>query len=389
MSNSSIAVPPIYPKLQIRLFDIFYSFYQSQTDLTSPVRWMARAAGDALHPPWPGLPDIGVKRRMAAACQVLAAMGTTHTRPDFGIATVTVGNESVPVREEAVCRTPFCTLVRFRKDVAVSEPRVLVVAPMSGHFATLLRGTVRTLLPEHDVHITDWHNARDVPLRHGRFDFDSFVDHLIGFFEFLGRDLHVIAVCQPSVAVLAAVAVMAEAGNPAQPRSMTLMAGPIDTRINPTRVNELATSKPIDWFERMLISRVPLRFPGALRRVYPGFMQLAAFMNMNLERHVNAYSDLYGHLAKGETKKAEAIRTFYDEYLAVMDLPADFFLQTVRTVFQEHALPQGKLEWHGRRVDPAAIRGPRCSRWKGRRTISAPWGRRWPLRTCVPVCALI
>jgi poly(3-hydroxybutyrate) depolymerase len=228
-----------------------------------------------------------------------------------------------------------------------------------------------------------------VPLRHGRFDFDSFVDHLIGFFEFLGRDLHVIAVCQPSVAVLAAVAVMAEAGNPAQPRSMTLMAGPIDTRINPTRVNELATSKPIDWFERMLISRVPLRFPGALRRVYPGFMQLAAFMNMNLERHVNAYSDLYGHLAKGETEKAEAIRTFYDEYLAVMDLPADFFLQTVRTVFQEHALPQGKLEWHGRRVDPAAIRGPRCSRWKGRRTISAPWGRRWPLRTCVPVCALI
>jgi poly(3-hydroxybutyrate) depolymerase len=155
MSNSSIAVPPIYPKLQIRLFDMFYSFYQSQTDLTSPVRWMARAAGDALHPPWPGLPDIGVKRRMAAACQVLAAMGTTHTRPDFGIATVTVGNESVPVREEAVCRTPFCTLVRFRKDVAVSEPRVLVVAPMSGHFATLLRGTVRTLLPEHDVHITD------------------------------------------------------------------------------------------------------------------------------------------------------------------------------------------------------------------------------------------
>jgi poly(3-hydroxybutyrate) depolymerase len=335
---------------------MLYSLYQSHTDLISPVRWMARTAGDVLHPPWPSLPDIGVKRRMAAACQVLAAMGTTHTRPDFGIATVTVGNELAPVQEEAVYRTPFCTLLRFKKDVLASEPRVLVVAPMSGHFATLLRGTVKTLLPEHDVYITDWHNVRDVPLYHGRFDFDSYIDHLIGFIEFLGGDLHVIAVCQPSVPVLAAIAVMAEAGNRAQPRSMTLMAGPIDTRISPTRVNELAMSKPIDWFERMLISQVPLRFPGALRRVYPGFMQLSAFTNMNWERHAKAYHDLYDHLALGETEKAEAIRTFYDEYNAVMDLSAEFYLQTVRTVFQEHALPQDKLEWRGRRVNPAAIR---------------------------------
>jgi poly(3-hydroxybutyrate) depolymerase len=230
------------------------------------------------------------------------------------------------------------------------------VAPMSGHFATLLRGTCQTMLAEHDVYITDWHNARDVPLKEGRFDFDSFVDHLIRFFEVLGRDCHVVAVCQPSVAVLAAVAVMAERDNQSQPRSMTLMAGPIDTRINPTKVNELATSKPIEWFEQKLISGVPVRYPGALRRVYPGFVQLASFMQMNMERHKKAYRDMYEHLAAGEVEKAQAIRTFYDEYLAVMDLPAEFFIQTVRTVFQDCLLPKGELKWHDQPVNPAAIR---------------------------------
>lgn len=227
---------------------------------------------------------------------------------------------------------------------------------MSGHFATLLRGTAQTLLADHDVYITDWHNARDIGLWHGQFGFDEFIDHVITFLQVLGPGVHVVAVCQPCVAVLAAVAIMAEDSDPAQPRSMTLMAGPIDVRVHPTEVNRLATSRPIDWFERNLIGIVPLRYPGAMRRVYPGFVQLAAFMSMNLDRHVKAQIDLFCHLANGEDEKAAAIRAFYDEYCAVMDLPAEFYLQTVRSVFQEHSLPLGKFEWRGRRTDPGAIR---------------------------------
>jgi poly(3-hydroxybutyrate) depolymerase len=247
-------------------------------------------------------------------------------------------------------------LLRLEKEPAGPQPRVLLVAPMSGHFATLLRGTAQTLLADHDVYITDWHNARDIGLQHGLFEFDDFIDHIITFLQVLGPGTHVIGVCQPCVAVLAAAAIMAEDADPAQPRSMTLMAGPIDTRVNPTQVNRLATSRSIKWFERNLIGTVPLRYPGALRRVYPGFVQLAAFMSMNLDRHVKAQVDLFCHLANGEDDRASAIRAFYDEYCAVMDLPADFYLQTVRTVFQMHALPLGKLEWRGRRIDPRAIR---------------------------------
>ncbi len=212
------------------------------------------------------------------------------------------------------------------------------------------------MLAEHDVYITDWHNARDVGLRHGHFDFDDFIEHLITFLEVLGPGAHLVAVCQPCVAALAAVAIMAEDGHPAQPRSMTLMAGPIDTRINPTEVNRLATSRPIGWFEGALIDTVPWRYNGAWRRVYPGFTQLAAFMSMNLDRHVKAQLDLFCHIANGDAERAAAIRKFYDEYLAVMDLPAEFYLQTVERVFQQHALPLGRLHWRGRRVDPQAIR---------------------------------
>jgi poly(3-hydroxybutyrate) depolymerase len=215
---------------------------------------------------------------------------------------------------------------------------------------------VRTMLPEHDVYVTDWHNARDVSLEHGAFGFDDFVDHVMRFLTVLGPEAHVVAVCQPCVAVLAAVALMAEAGDPAQPRSMTLMAGPVDTRVNPTRINTLATGRSIGWFRRHLIGRVPLRYRGALRLVYPGFVQLAAFMSMNLERHVKAHTELYGHLARGDVDKTRATRAFYDEYFAVTDLPAEFYLETVQRVFQEHLLPVGRLEWRGQRVDPGAIR---------------------------------
>jgi poly(3-hydroxybutyrate) depolymerase len=228
---------------------------------------------------------------------------------------------------------------------------------MSGHFATLLRDTVRTLLADHDVYVTDWGNARDVSLWHGRFGLDQYVTHLISFLETMGPGAHVIAVCQPCVAALAAAAAMAQGGHPAQPRSMTLMAGPIDCRVNPTKVNELATGKPIDWFESRLITSVPLRYRGAFRRVYPGFLQLTAFMSMNLERHVKAFVELYNAIVAGEHEKAEGTRSFYREYFAVADLPAEFYLDTVRLVFQEYALARGELTYDGGRIEPAAIRG--------------------------------
>jgi polyhydroxyalkanoate depolymerase len=333
-----------------------YRDFQAYADSVAPLRSLANMAAAALSHPLPGISRSALQRAATAVCEAIAHAGLSHRRPAFGIDRVVVADRSAAVREVAVHRTPFCTLLRFEKDIVEAQPRVLLVAPMSGHFATLLRGTVRTMLPEHDVYITDWHNARDVGLRHGDFDFDDFIDHVMTFLEVLGPGAHVVGVCQPCVAVLAAVAIMAEDDHPAQPRSMTLMAGPIDARVNPTDVNRLATSRPIGWFERNLIDIVPLRYNGARRRVYPGFTQLAAFMSMNLDRHVKAQLDLFCHLANGDQEKAAAIRRFYDEYLAVMDLPAEFYLQTVQTVFQEHALPLGKLEWRGRRVDPRAIR---------------------------------
>ena len=238
----------------------------------------------------------------------------------------------------------------------MAQPRVLVVAPLSGHFSTLLRGLVRTLLPEHEVCITDWHDAREARIVDGRFGFDDYVAHLIHWLETMGPGTHVLAVCQPCVQVLAATAVMAQAGSAAQPRSMTLMAGPIDARINPTRVNELATSRPIDRFERNLIASVPQRYRGGGRRVYPGFVQLAAFLSMNIERPRKAHLDLYDHLARGNLEKARPTMAFYDEYFAVLDLTAEFFLETVSRVFQDHLLPRGELTWRNRRVDPRAIR---------------------------------
>jgi polyhydroxyalkanoate depolymerase len=333
---------------------MLYLAYQLQTDIMEPVRAWAGMAATSGHPPL--LADHPAMRNLTAVYELIARAGLTHTRPAFGIDSITVGNREVEVREEAAAVTPFATLLHFKKDIATAQPRVLLVAPLSGHFSTLLRATVRTMLPDHDVYITDWHNARDVPLTAGRFGVDEYTDHIIKFLEAMGQGAHVLAVCQPCVAVLAAAAVMAQAGNPAQPRSMTLMAGPIDTRVNPTKVNELAKKQTIDWFERTLTASVPLRYPGAFRRVYPGFVQLVAFMSMNIERHVKAHKELYENLAAGELEKAAVTKAFYDEYFAVLDLTAEFYLETVRLIFQEHALPLGKLEWHGERVDPSAIR---------------------------------
>jgi polyhydroxyalkanoate depolymerase len=334
---------------------MLYSAYQAQSDLMNPARMMAQAALTALGAKaLTGQPvDI---RAAAAAYEMVTRAGLTHERPPYEIDSVRDGNRDAIVTEEVVLALPFGSLLRFAKDSDLPQAKVLVVAPMSGHFATLLRNTVATLLRDHDVYITDWHNARDVSLEAGVFGYDDYVDALIAFIERLGPDTHVVAVCQPCVQVLTAAAVMAQAGNPLQPRSMTLMAGPVDTRINPTAVNKLASDKPIEWFRKNLIATVPARYRGAGRKVYPGFVQLGAFMAMNLQRHVNAHIDMFTHLATGEDEQATTIKKFYDEYFAVLDLPAEFYLETVQWIFQEARLAAGTLSYRGQKVDCRAIR---------------------------------
>ncbi len=334
---------------------MLYQAYQNQTDLSSPLRLMAQGMSAML---WMNQTEGSWLRKMSAGMEVISRMRLTHSRPDYGIDSVTVDDEVYPIKEETVLSLPFGSLLHFRKTTALFEPqpKVLLVAPLSGHFATLLRETARTLLQHHDVYITDWHNARDVSLRHGPFGLDDYIDHMIRFTQTIGQGAHLVAVCQPCVAALAATALMAEDDDPAQPRSLTLMAGPVDCRVNPTEVNKLAVSKPIDWFEKNLISHVPLPHKGYMRRVYPGFVQLSAFMSMNPERHKQSFRDLYQHLVNGDVDKANVIRVFYDEYLAVNDLPAEFYLETVEKVFQTYGLPLGKLSYRGRLVNPAAIR---------------------------------
>ena len=335
---------------------MIYQFYQAQADMLYPLRQFARLGASLTEMFGVGACTPPMVRHFAAGLTVFADSELSHQRPPFRIDTVAIGERNVAVVEETADETPFGTLLHFRKDSPTTQPRVLLVAPMSGHFATLLRDTVRVMLPEHDVYITDWKNARDVPLTEGRFGLDEFVDHIIRWLGVMGAGSHIVAVCQPAVPALAAAAVMAEADDPAQPRSITLMAGPIDTRVNPTKVNELAGSRPIEWFERHLISAVPWRYPGAYRHVYPGFVQLSAFMSMNLDRHISAHFTQLRSLVGGDEASAEAHRRFYGEYGAVMDLPAEFYLETVQRVFQEHDLPRGEFTWHGQRVRPTAIR---------------------------------
>src|SRR3954452_8779170 len=335
---------------------MLYAAYRAHSDIMGPVRALAGIAARSIGNFGIGMPGHGTVRNLTAAYELIARAGLTHSRLPFGINQVSVGNRDVEVREEAAHVTPFGTLLHFKKDIEIEQPRVLLVAPLSGHFATLLRSTVKTMLPEHDVYITDWHNMRDVEKRHGRFGFDEYVDHIVTFLEALGEGAHVVAVCQPCVAVLIAAAVMAQGNHPAQPRSMTLMAGPIDTRVNPTKVNELANSKPIEWFEQNLIARVPFRHGGAFRKVYPGFVQLAAFLSMNIDSHIKAHKELYDNLRICDFEKARATKDFYDEYFAVLDLSAEFYLETVRRIFQEHQLPTGAVQWRGQKVEPRAIK---------------------------------
>ena len=335
---------------------MLYDAYQAQCDVLAPMRLLAEGARSFLDPPgqkWFG--DLPLVRSTAAALDLFSHSGLHHEHPPFGIDKVTVDGAEVAVTEEAFATDPFCRLLHFRKAIEVKQPRLMIAAPMSGHFATLLRGTVATALPDHDVYLTDWINARDVPLGKGRFGLDDMIDLIIDFIRKLGPGAHVMAVCQPAVPVLAAVSLMAAANDPCQPASIILMGGPIDPAANPTEVNRFAQSHSLAWFENTVIATVPARYPGAYRRVYPGFLQLAGFISMNLDRHVEAHWRMFRQLAEGHPDEAAPTRAFYDEYKSVMDLPADFYLQTIERVFQKQDLAHGRFRVHGQLVDPGAI----------------------------------
>ena len=334
---------------------MLYAAYELQRALSRPVRLWANALEQVYSSPYNPLTDTWVGKSVAASAEIMARLTQNYGKPAFGLATTEIDGEKVAVNEEILLRKPFCNLMRFRRDTTRHDPKVLVVAPMSGHFATLLRGTVEALLPEHDVHITDWIDAREVPLSRGNFDLDDYIDYVIEFSRYLGPDVHIIAVCQPSVPVMGAMSLMAADKDPRQPRSFTLMGGPIDTRISPTTPNDLAMRNSMMWFRQNVISTVPFNYPGAMRRVYPGFLQLTSFLSMNLDRHINAHMRQFEHLVRGDDDSADSHRDFYDEYLAVMDLTAEFYLQTIQVVFKEHLLPRGVWVSRGRPIEPAAI----------------------------------
>ena len=334
---------------------MLYYVYEFQRHLAQPVRLWANAVEEASSSRFNPFAETWFGKSMAASAEIVARMTRDYGKPAFDLATTEVGGATVAVNEEILLRKPFCQLLRFRRDTAKRAPKVLLVAPMSGHYATLLRGTVEALLPDHDVHITDWTDAREVPLTQGNFDLDDYIDYIIEFCRYLGPDVHVIAVCQPSVPVMAAASLMAQARDSRQPRSLTLMGGPIDTRQSPTVPNDLAMRNSMMWFRQNVISTVPFHYSGALRRVYPGFLQLTSFISMNLDRHVNAHVRQFEHLVKGDDDSADGHRRFYDEYLAVMDLTAEYYLQTIQVVFKEHLLPRGAWVSRGRQIDPSAI----------------------------------
>ena len=336
-----------------------YWLYEMGHAALNPARALADATRLFYKNPVNPLTHTTYGKSMAAAAELFERSTRRYGRPEWMIDDTTVGGEKVPVHIVPVWERPFCRVLHFERAFTRPprrpQPKLLIVAPMSGHYATLLRGTVQAFLPNHDVYITDWRNAQLVPLAEGRFDLDDYVDYIISMLHALGGDTHVLAVCQPSVPVMAAAALMEADKDPYAPNSMILMGGPIDTRINPTAVNKLATTRDIEWFRSHVITKVPFPHPGVMRDVYPGFLQLHGFMSMNLDRHIEAHHNLFLHLVKGDGDSAQKHREFYDEYLAVMDLSAEFYLQTVETVFIEHALPKGEMTHRGRPIEPKAI----------------------------------
>lgn len=335
---------------------MIYTLHELQHAASAPLRFWAETSQQLFTNPFSPLAYFPHSSRVAAGSELLARVVRRYEKPEFGLGHTVIDGKTVAVREEVVESKPFCNLLRFRREASLNHPKVLVVAPLSGHYATLLRDTVRALLPDHDVYITDWIDARQVPLAEGYFHFADYVAYVQDFIRLLAPDAHVISVCQPTVPVLAAVSLMAAADDPAQPRSMTLMGGPIDTRRAPTEVNRYAKTRSLRWFDTHVVTRVPLKYPGYMRRVYPGFLQHSGFVAMNPDRHLQAHLDFYNHLVEGDGDSAEAHRKFYDEYNAVMDLPAEYYLETLEMVFMKHQLPQGEMTVFGQRVKPWAIR---------------------------------
>ncbi len=337
-----------------------YWFYEMSHAALNPSRALAEATRLFYKNPVNPLAHTRFGKSFAAACELFERSTRRYAQPEWNIDATEIGGERVPVHIATVWERPFCNLLHFERAFATPpqgpQPKVLIVAPLSGHYPTLLRGTVEAFLPGHDVYITEWVDARMVPLSEGRFDLDDYIDYILDILHLLGGDTHVIAVCQPSVPVLAAVALMEAKGDPAVPRSMILMGGPIDTRSNPTGVNKVAEQRGVDWFRCNVITKVPFPNPGVMRDVYPGFLQLNGFVSMNLNRHIEAHKNLFNHLVAGDGDSAQKHREFYDEYLAVMDLAAEYYLQTVDTVFVRHALPKGEMTHRGVAVDPSSIR---------------------------------
>jgi poly(3-hydroxybutyrate) depolymerase len=338
---------------------MFYQLYELNHAAMAPLRASTEALRLFYSNPMNPWAQTSYGRTVAAGLEVFERATRRYAKPDFGLPTTVVDGRTVEVVEDVVWSRPFCKLLHFQRALGVEQsggPRILIVAPMSGHYATLLRGTVEALMQGADVYITDWQDARTVPMADGDFDLDDYIDYVIDMLHHLGPNTHVVAVCQPSVPVLAAVALLEEAADPCAPASMTLIGGPIDTRINPTAVNKLAQDRPLEWFKDNVVMTVPWPQPGFMRPVYPGFLQLSGFMSMNLDKHVVAHNEFFEHLVRNDGEPAEKHREFYDEYLAVMDLTAEFYLQTVDTVFIKHALPKGEMTHRGERVDTTAIR---------------------------------
>jgi poly(3-hydroxybutyrate) depolymerase len=335
---------------------MIYTLHELQHAANAPLKFWAETSQQLFTNPFSPLAYLPHSSRVAAGSELMARAVRRYEKPAFGLDHTAIDGQTVAVHEEVVASKPFCDLLRFRRETNTKHPKVLLVAPLSGHYATLLRDTVFALLPDHDVHVTDWHDARLVPLAEGYFHFADYVAYMQDFIRLLAPDVHVISVCQPTVPVLAAVSLMAAGGDPAQPRSMTLMGGPIDTRCAPTEVNRYAKTRSLRWFDTHVITRVPLKYPGYMRRVYPGFLQHAGFVAMNSDRHLQAHVDFYNHLVEGDGDSAETHRKFYDEYNAVMDLPAEYYLETLDMVFMKHQLPKGEMVVSGKPVTPSAIR---------------------------------
>ena len=338
---------------------MLYQLHEMQRAFLTPFAAFTDAGSQLFSSPYSPLAYTPISRQMAAGYELMTRIGKEYQKPAWNLPTTEIKGKSVRVIEGVAMDKPFCRLLHFQRDVRHAgrdDPKVLLVAPLSGHHATLLRDTVRALLPAHDVYVTDWVDARMVPLSAGPFHLNDYVRYVQDFIRHLGPDVHVISVCQPTVPVLAAVSLMASANDPCQPRSMVMMGGPIDPRQSPTQVNRLATTKPYAWFENQVIHPVPPRYPGAGRKVYPGFLQHAGFMAMNPDRHMKSHYDFYLDLLRGDDSDAEAHRRFYDEYNAVLDMPAEFYLDTIRMVFQEFQLPNGTWEVDGKLVRPADIK---------------------------------